>query len=684
MPKSFIMNSHTEIKPDIPVTKPIRNVIAIFKRDMRKVLSPDKEKRKSLIILKEDSELKKETFSLRFEDNPAGEIGRMILSGGDELGLIYGLLYLSKTYLSIPPFWFWNDVRIKASKEVKIPAKTYFSKSFYVRYRGWFINDEMLLLGWKDEKYSEKVWRPVFEALLRCGGNMVIPGTGETSRHLWRLASDMGLILTHHHAEPLGAELFLSAYPDKKASYKKNAPLFEKLWKQAILRQKDKRVVWGLGFRGQGDAPFWCSDPSYDTPQARGKLISDVIRRQYEMLCRYVDSPVCCTSLYGEIMELYRRGFLKFPDGVIKVWADNGYGKMVCRRQGNENLRIPSLPKKEDKPPNGLYYHVSFHDLQASNHLTMLPNGPKLITSELKNAFRAGANSYLIVNCGSLKPHIYLLDLVSRLWSTGTVNIDNHLRNYVKVYFDNAGKEVEQCFRNYFKAAVPYGPHGDDRAGEQFYHYPVRNIISHWLQGNQSNPETRLVWATGGIPFADQVKWFAVRYAEGEKSWKHFYKECFQTREKLVGNVRQSFNDTLLLQAELHRSGCRGGLLLCRSYFAYCQKDFLHAYLYANASMRAYQEGLKAMKAAEHGIWIGFYRNDCLTNVRLTVSFLDVLRRWLRILGDGGECINWERKYLVPKSLRRTMLETTYTNQLTDDELYNEFLKHGLLNLEEK
>ena len=44
---------------------------------------------------------------------------------------------------------------------------------------------------------------------------------------------------------------------------------------------------------------------------------------------------VCSTNLYGEAMELYQKGCLKLPEEVIKIWADNGYGKMVTRRQGN-------------------------------------------------------------------------------------------------------------------------------------------------------------------------------------------------------------------------------------------------------------------------------------------------------------------------------------------------------------
>lgn len=55
---------------------------------------------------------------------------------------------------------------------------------------------------------------------------------------------------------------------------------------------------------------------------------------------------LCCTNLYGETMELYKKGYLQLPEDVIHIWADNGFGKMVSRRQGNHNPRISALPEK--------------------------------------------------------------------------------------------------------------------------------------------------------------------------------------------------------------------------------------------------------------------------------------------------------------------------------------------------
>ena len=193
-----------------------------------------------------------------------------------------------------------------------------------------------------------KPWAMALEALLRCGGNMVIPGTDKNSEKYRQLASDMGLFITHHHAEPLGAPMFARVYPDLNPSYKENGKLFRGLWEQGLEEQKDLKVVWNLGFRGQGDCPFWENDPEYASDEDRGRLMGNLIEEQYQMVKRQDPEGVCCTNLYGETMELYQKGCLKLPKDVIRIWADNGFGKMVSRRQENHNPRIPSLPSETD------------------------------------------------------------------------------------------------------------------------------------------------------------------------------------------------------------------------------------------------------------------------------------------------------------------------------------------------
>ena len=130
--------------------------------------------------------------------------------------------------------------------------------------------------------------------------------------------------------------MFASVYPELEARYSEYPDRFRALWQQGIDAQKGMRVVWNIGFRGQGDRPFWEDDPRYDTPAKRGALISSLIRQQYDLVKQSDPDAVCCTNLYGEVMDLYRQGLPDLPADVIQILADNGHGRMGSRRHGNE------------------------------------------------------------------------------------------------------------------------------------------------------------------------------------------------------------------------------------------------------------------------------------------------------------------------------------------------------------
>lgn len=254
----FKLNYNTSIFYDGNL-KAVKHAVDILRRDILKKFNKT-DGLKTEIILKQDNSMKNEEFFIDVTN-------RIIIYAYDELGFIYGLLYISEKFLDIKPFWFWMDQKFKKTDEINIEYGRYESVKPIIKYRGWFLNDEVLIMKWNIDGDTEKPWRMAFEALLRCGGNMVIPGTDKNSKKYRQLASDMGLWITHHHAEPLGAEMFARAYPNISPDYIKNSKLFIKLWEDGIKSQKDLKVIWTLGFRGQGDCPFWSHDSSnqFDT-----------------------------------------------------------------------------------------------------------------------------------------------------------------------------------------------------------------------------------------------------------------------------------------------------------------------------------------------------------------------------------------------------------------------------------
>lgn len=675
--RDFILNKKTNIYTDQKITKPIQHVLDIFLRDMNKVFGnmpktngPMNDGDRINLEIKENPNQIPEAFSISF-----GQVDEQLILhiiGADELGIIYGLLHISKEYLGVDPFWFWTDIEVKTQEKVFIPAETYVSPQPKVRYRGWFVNDEVCLIGWK-KTYppTKEIWLPVFEALLRSGGNMVIPGTDLPRDGIhFELANEMGLWTSHHHAEPLGAEMFLRAYPGKKASYMENSELYEKLWTEAIQEQKDRKVVWVLSFRGQGDQPFWIQDPSFDTNEKRGLLISQVINKQFNMIKEYVDDPVTCVALYGEISELYKGGYIELPENVIKIWADNGYGKMVSRRNGNENFRVPSMPEKNDHGKQGVYYHVTFHDLQASNHLTMFPSSPLLIKEELRASFEAGGDDYLLLNSGNIRMHLYTIDVVSELWSKGNIDVDEHLNQFMNRLYAANHHEIIELYKEYFECTIQYGENKDDRAGEEFYHHPAREIISHWMQGRDLERAESLLWLTPTAnSFYDQVKTMKKMFENGLEKWARLRARCMELLEKLDHEDQVKFHDQFLIQVELHYSGCKGFISLCASYISAQKTNYPYAFIHASQAIWDYQLGLEAMRKSEHGKWQNFYKADWLTNVEWTIESLVSLRKYLRMHGDSPDFFAWYKEYVMPETEKHIYLENTHRKPLSDDEL---------------
>lgn len=671
--KHFRININTKVEFNFKETNlniiPIKKAIDRWNRDTRMVHENSLIQENNIILL--FSELEDESYCIDFNS-----MGQMEIRAGSELGFIYALLYLSEEYLNVHPFWFWNDEVFKKREYTNVPLAKYNSPKRKVRYRGWFINDEVLIQQWTAGESNQYVWEMALEALLRCGGNMVIPGTDKNSVLNRKLASDMGLWITHHHAEPLGAEMFARAYPDLNPSYAEHKDLFHKLWREAVAIQKDTKVIWNLGFRGQGDYPFWLNDPQYKTSESRGKLISDIIKKQYSIIQESIENPVCCSNLYGETMELYKEGLIDYSQDLIKVWADNGYGKMVSRRQENNNLRIYALPDqhiKEDK--HGVYYHVSFYDLQAANHITMFPNKLEFVKKELLDAFEAGADDYLILNCSNIKPHVYFLDAVADLWNTGELDIDKFEENYINTYFDkyhhlsqDVKSSIQNCFKQYGESTVSFGIHEDERAGEQFYNYLTRIFLSEWMKGNVEDNVESLQWATGDLDYAEQINWYKTRCLEGHKAFNDLNRQCEKVKSKMADC--ELFEDSIDLQVKIHLKCLEGALEFCKGFEEFQSESYKESFFHIGRAAEYFEEANLLMRGREHGKWKDFYKNDCLTDIKQTGYLLRHLMGYIRNIGDGPYFYHWQRDYLYSKTDRKVILVTNFENHMTDWEIY--------------
>ncbi len=655
-------------------SEPVLHALDHLKRDLSESLGPFQSQREPSpltpltpkLVLEEDNSLEAETYILSCKDNT------LTIKASDDLGFIYGIYEISRRFLGIQPLWFWNDQKIQRRESIEIPEGfTYRSEKSRVRYRGWFINDEVLLATWKVDGSSELPWEMAFEALLRLGGNMTIPGTDKNSRKYRALASKMGLYITHHHAEPLGAEMFIRAYPDLEPSFAKHEDLFIGLWKDAIKEQSDSKVIWNIGFRGQGDKPFWADDPRYDTPKARGELISKIIRMQYDLVKEHDKDAVCCTNLYGEIMALYRDGHLELPEDVIKIWADNGYGKMVSRRQGDDDPRVYALPTESDHGRHGIYYHVSFYDLQAANHMTMMPNSPAFIGKELSDCLSHGAEDFWIINCSNIKPHLYYLDLVARLWQTGSADTAKYTQDYARTYYGTDNVEaVSKLFSKWPEYSLKFGPHEDNRAGEQFANHITRMLATNFVV-DRNSPAPHLKWATSATTFRDQIIWYKELVEAAANNYEQYLNKCETTVETLTSEGKELFKDSLLMQVKYMYYGYLGANLACESLLLGLSGEYKKAFYQAGLAREAFLAGDKAQREREHDKWQGFYENDCEADIKQSAYVMEYLMSTLRAIGDGPHYWAWQRDVTDTEEDRKVTLLLSTTNHLKDLELFD-------------
>ena len=663
----FLFNGNTQIDIAASVrrTKGVENAVAILKRDQQKVFYRTDEAGGRIVLRQSDDGLTDEQYRVTVRTDV------MEIWARDELGFIYGLLHISENHLGILPFWFWMDQKIEKREREWLQETDFVSEKRAVRFRGWFYNDEVLLLKWKFNQNGEEGWRMAFEALLRCGGNITIPGTDKMSIKNRQLASDMGLWSTHHHAEPLGAGMFVRAYPELSPNYLQYQEKFLKLWEEGVTAQKDKKVVWNVGFRGQGDAPFWEFDTTgaFDTPQKRGRLISDIIKTQCDLVRRQVEHPIFCTNLYGEIIELYEKGYIELADDIIRVRADNGYGKMVSRRRENHAGRAAAMPNPNDSSMQGIYYHVSFYDLQAANHITMLPNSVDFVSGELQEVLKNRGDALWVINCSNVRPHVYYLDAVAKIWNNRAVGDEIQSGEFAGDYFGGYDT-VAACFLKYADAMLSYGPHDDEHAGEQFYTENVR-LLAHQIIADRTKNCDAMRWLSADASLAQQAEKLRGICAAGLSGLQALQRQCQKTAEGIrEPQWRLLFEATIGLQSYLHMECAKGTVLFGSGCEALWEKDYERSFvLFGNAAL-CFERARQKMRDAEYGVWDSFYLNDCFADVGHTAFMLRKLMGYVRELGDNGRHDAWYRKYCLPREDQGVFLQLVFDQHMDDEELF--------------
>lgn len=665
MPNSFVITRATQVQTDFS-NAVLRHAATILQRDIQNVTTNYGIANRIVLTLNTRLDLAGDTFIIQADTD------QMKVCASTELGVMYGALTLSREKLGISDFWFWLDKLPQAQPRIEVTHVDQLKLPQYqVRYRGWFVNDEVLLAHWDYRDSQVTLWELIFETLLRCGGNLIIPGTDKTSHSKRRLASEMGLMIAQHHAEPLGADMFARVYPDLEASYLKHPDLFKQIWQSSIDQQRGERVIWNLGFRGQGDRPFWLDEDREYTDSDKAAVINRVIETQYQLVKKANPDAICSMNIYGELVHLYGEGLIKLPADTIQIWADNGYGKMTSRRQGNVDLRLPVFKFADRSIPQGIYYHVAFHDLQASNFLTMLSVDPGYISQELAKVHAMGMDQLVLCNTGNIKPHILLIREVAKSWVRGYVarSTTEILDDYVHENYSESITTIVRMYQRYFELAPHYGSAEDQCVGDEFYAYTMRRLIRTWLTHTEEVGIPDFEWLTGQATFDQQLSRLSQIVRSGKQPWTDYIRALQQLLPQLTTDDAQRLYNDLYLSSVLHVNLLRALVDVLDAYRLMQNKEAVQAFLSIDTAVNLVQHILRVERENPQPKWQTFYRNDCYTNIRLLMSELQTLRSYLRIAGDGPDEDQWERKYwLMPADARVMLLSNTHC-AYSDEEL---------------
>ncbi|MCH5374776.1 MAG: glycosyl hydrolase 115 family protein, partial [Planctomycetes bacterium] len=513
--------------------------------------------------------------------------------------------------LGVDPYWFFKDLDPEPRQRFSLVQGTIESQEPTFRYRGWFVNDEDLLTEWKagggerhiDYPFYHQVVHPdvldrVLEALLRSGGNLVIPASfvdvmNPPEARLVQQAVRRGLYVTQHHIEPLGVSHFgfENYWKDRGQScafaYGAQPDRVREVWRAFAERWHElagDHVVWQLGLRGKGDRSIWHSDTSVSRKDA-GEMISRAIAEQWDIV-RAVDprpQPPATVTLWAEGSQLMSEGSLTFPNGITLVFCDNGPTQKM-------QADFYSTPRTENFR-YGAYYHIGFwstgpHLLQGTT--------PQRIRDQFDQIVRQGDTEYAIINVCNVREHVLGVQAAT------------------EIMCDHRGwSEAE--FWSRFAPAVLHAPYqsllanlfplSDDRIIQDgaLFAAAKKMLANFAADGKSGGVLSAAAIAQRKQQLSDAIARLDVLIADYPSA-------------ELTANDRAFYDIHFLTQAKMMRE-------MYAFYLSLLQADEDSGQL--AEAQNALERLLTVREAAETGKWTGWYRGDKKVNVP---AFLEATR----------------------------------------------------------
>jgi hypothetical protein len=590
--------------------------------------------------LRTDRPAQPESFSIstqpsNWSGGPAARI--VLLTGADVRGTLFAAYQFAQEYLGVDPLYYWTDHDPARRARIELPASL--DRAWpapVIRYRGFFINDEDLLTGWapggKDGTgISLDAWNRIYETILRLKGNIVAPGTWIfPDEPQIRLAARRGLIITQHHAIPLG--LNVARWPrDVPYAYGTHPEILERAWKNAVAAYPaGTEVLWTVGLRGLSDSSYAAVDPSVaGDDRAFGELVGKAIATQMRIVReRYPDASFI-TNLWREGARLANEGHLSIPPDVHTVWADDGFGYL------DDHGRVAA--------GQGAYYHVAMMNSRANQLTEMVP--VERIYGELGRYVQAHATQYMLLNTSDIRPVSMTTRAVMDLSWAGLPPGASAVRFYSEwsraEFGAAAAEKIAAIYKDYFAAPAHTAEEPVREYGDQYYHAQARNLMLAQMIGSpiyllpgQSPKWTParifdFPWQGGSGRIAGIAGVERQRCIAAQPRWDALWTRAVEAESLVAPDRRPFYRAHVLAMIAIAKESNRVLALTGEAVQAASGGNRAAARTAVERALQAIAEIRKAENAAEYGKWKNWYRGDWLTNVGRTGEMLGVFLKHL-------------------------------------------------------
>ncbi len=576
--------------------------------------------------------IKDESFSIKSENN------KIRISASGYLGTMWGIYTFCEKFLGVDPCYLFNDLAIEKRDSIEISDIDITEKPESFGFRGVFINDEDLLTGWKDGggvRYMKFPWYHltvpecvmdmIVETMLRLKFNLVIPASfldidNPPEKLLADCVAKRGIYLSQHHIEPLGLSAHTFGNYCRKYnktgefSYINNAAVIEEAWEFYVEKwaQYDN-VIWQIGLRGKGDEPMWHDAiPTEEELKEYGSFISKAYAKEKEIVMKVTEGKAkyFTSTLWMEGSSLAEKGYLKFPENTILVFADAGLNQMY----GNEFYNLTRKPDYQ----YGIYYHLQF--FASGPHLAP-QTGLDKIYYNTALAYEKGDTSYYIMNVSNTREFVFELKAYSEMVQDFEgFSKEKYIDDYCGM-FGEYKSDIKKLINSYYDILPCID---SDYLSQHHYNY----LFNHY----KGNPEGIKNYILKDGDILDHG-WFIIEDFHRElqhSTCEPYYKELKEVIPQYVRlcSELEQLSQTLTYPLKKH---LEVKWLLFAKTLLYIYKWYVNLYeakkyceLYEsekmtnslNAAAQSLEEYLKYRKRAEYGIFENWYRGDLKMNVK--------------------------------------------------------------------